>query len=194
MPTTNTDPRNAVSIRLHKNIPELKRLRKSADRLEATIFADTYDWVEKTMKQRGTFQHLTEAFQAFSDTFKVTPSQGRSWYESGRYMANNNLKPSRVQAAAVRSVQTSESKMDRRGQLEALQAVKDGVKPADLTKIISASVLRKMAKSDQDDSKKKPSLRTLKAKMRALQMFAFELYESDVTVVVEVNGKREVEL
>lgn len=187
-----------LTRQLRREIAELSELKGKTSKLEARIFANAYTWVEQIREQDKNLTHLERALSCFASTFKVSTAVAKSYYYSGRYMAENELDAKVVDHRSVQLAQTSQAKMSKANRLKTLNAVRKGEGRSKVATIVRRAVHDKVTAADRKakrlDKSNDLTAERIKLEAMALLTLARKFYgdDADLSVEVRVNGRTRV--
>lgn len=182
-----------LTANLKKWLAELAELKSRTSKLEAKVFAHTFEWVERVREENAGLRDVRSALKAFADTFKVTVNMASQYYYSGRYMSNNRLDQEIVDHGAVRIAQLSDSKMTKAGRLKVLDAVRKGQPRTKVAAIVRDAVNQKLKRSEKkaDDLEKagKLTLNQVRVEALAFLTLAQKYFGDGARVEVKIGDK-----
>ena len=185
--------KSTIIRRLKVNVTEMVNLRHRADVLESTVFADTYLWATAAVSD-GTARDIAHACEILADTLKTyRPDTVRAWYQSGKFMAENNLRADKADRRIVRDIASSQSKIRRSTMLKTVDMLKKGRPYSEIKSLLRkeapfVDIAQKASRRITSLQAARDSLNNeqlLKLEMRVVEGLAKEVYGKVVYVTIE---------
>lgn len=130
------DPRAAILADLRRQLGEAEQLATRMLKIQASVFSGAHSWVAATVAGQHA-RNTSDAIAQLADALGRSKKCVEGWAYCGKLMADRNLPPAEVDAAAVRVVYNSKGKLSKSSLTRAVAMVREGRPLKDIRRHVS---------------------------------------------------------